>query len=98
MILIHDLLPCSEGFFKLLRTSEEKKGQAESPISSISLHFPDIQIDNSDVKVSSIKSPKYSLGLSPINRFMNVHSPKEANTPLSYLDSDKSFPHLAPAS
>jgi hypothetical protein len=87
MILLHDKLPCSENFFRYFknydRYMEEKqkgipgrKDSAKSPLSDDSQDANHLRIQTSPKNlVRAIESPKNWLGLSPLHRFMQSHSP-----------------------
>jgi len=81
MILFHQRLPCSENFFRYFKNydkymeeknepsvEEDLSNGGESSTSQLS------QLSKSPVR--SIESPKYGLALSPIQMFLNQHSPR----------------------
>lgn len=84
MILLHERLPCSENFFRYFKNydrymeDKQKSGKdpSKSPTSTDSETEQYLKIGVPPKSpVRSIESPKYGLGLSPINRFLTQHSP-----------------------
>ena len=86
MILFHQRLPCSENFFRYFknydRYMEEKRTEeaAQRGEQATSSGTTDISSESRS-PVRSIESPKYSLSLSPIQKFLKVHSPRRQSSP-----------------
>lgn len=88
MILLHDRLPCSENFFRYLKNYDQitdqkqklRKDSNKSPSSTDSEdpNFLKSNTNNLEPKspgVRSINSPKYGLGMTVINNFIQKCSP-----------------------
>lgn len=94
MILFHQRLPCSDNFFRYFKNYDkymEEKKQADENTRTSQATGEDSnggdsgsmlsQLSKSPVR--TIESPKYGLALSPIQKFMKLHSPKSATTQAS---------------
>jgi hypothetical protein len=83
MILFHQRLPCSENFFRYFKNydkyMEEKRLEEANQSSGGAVSTELSQESKSPVR--SIESPKYSLSLSPIQKFLKVHSPRTGGSP-----------------
>jgi hypothetical protein len=84
MILFHERLPCSENFFRYFKNydkyMQEKQKTTTTSGGDHPMSEPDDVSSHSSSKqtrspVRQIESPKYGLGLSVIDKFMNIHSP-----------------------
>lgn len=83
MILFHQRLPCSENFFRYFKNydkyMEEKQNELPVEIDDMSNESSTSQLSQlSKSPVRSIESPKYGLALSPIQMFLEQHSPRSS--------------------
>lgn len=78
MILLHEKLPCSDNFFRYFRNydkyMEEKKvdGSKSPQNSDDDANYLLPKLLKSPIR--SIESPRYNLGLQPINKFITKHT------------------------
>ena len=80
MILLHDKLPCSDNYFRYFKNYDKymeeqliKKSEGKVDLTAEEQAMLIPQHQKSPVR--EIQSPKYDLGLSPIERFMTTGSP-----------------------
>jgi hypothetical protein len=81
MILLHERLPCSENFFRYFKNYDKymeekvKTNPGEDSMKDVGEDGTQSQTQIPRSPVRQIESPKYGLGLSVIDKFMNQHSP-----------------------
>jgi len=81
MILFHEKLPCSENFFRYFKNYDKYMDEKTktNPNDDQKMTDPDEPVSSKQREAKSpvrqIESPKYGLGLSVIDKFMNIHSP-----------------------
>lgn len=102
MILLHEKLPCSENFFRYFKNydkyveggqkspvgSDHSGGSASSDKQKVERRKTDTLAPMLKVSTKVLESPKYGLGMSPINQFLSQNSP--LNSPLSTGSAGKS--------
>jgi hypothetical protein len=84
MILLHENLPCSDNFFRYFKNYEKYTGEEKKMPERDDCLSPQSSKSNEDANyllpklkkspARFIGSPKYNLGLSPIQKFVNKHN------------------------